>query len=74
MIITPACCQTARYLVVAGHSRTIAVVDIACDKSAEQYILNCKIHPISSPEDIINLQLEKIYTQAILERTGNGHH
>lgn len=59
----------AYYLVVAGHSRTIAVVDIARDNPQSQYILNCKIHPISSPEDIINLQLEEnIHSKPSLER------
>lgn len=56
------------YLVVAGHSRTRAVIELAKEKDID-YILNCKIHPVTSPEDIINLQLEEnIHSKPPVER------
>ncbi len=59
----------AYYLVVAGHSRTVAVLELASEKPDVQYVINCKVHPISSPEDIINLQLEEnIHSKPSVER------
>lgn len=47
------------YLVVAGHSRTTAVMDIAREMPDTRAIIRCKLHPISSPGDIVNLQLQE---------------
>lgn len=43
------------YLVVAGHSRTLAVLEMAQENPDMRYGITCKIHPIHSSEDIINL-------------------
>ncbi len=58
------------YLVIAGHSRTLAVLDLAYENPHKQYKVNCKVHDISSPGEIIGLQLdENLYHKPPVERS-----
>ena len=57
------------YLVVAGHSRTQAVKNIAKRNPNDLYKMEVKIHDIHTPEDIIQIQLdENIHTNVKEER------
>ncbi len=58
------------YLVIAGHSRTLAVLDLAYEHPEKQYKINCKVHDVKGPGDIIGLQLdENLYHKPPVERS-----
>lgn len=58
------------YVVIAGHTRTEAVYQLQEENEAGyEYVLMAKVHPISTPEEIIGLQLdENIHTKPAQEQ------
>lgn len=58
------------YVVVAGHTRAEAIFQLQEeDEAGYEYSIVAKVHPISSPDEIISLQLdENIHTKPAQER------
>lgn len=58
------------YVVVAGHTRAEAIYQLEEeDEAGYEYSIVAKVHPISSPDEIISLQLdENIHTKPSQER------
>lgn len=57
------------YLIVAGHSRHQAIVDLEAEGALPPCPIEAKVHNVSSPEDIILLQLEEnLHSQPAKER------
>jgi len=57
------------YLIIAGHSRHQAIEQLEQEGRIDEWLIEAKVHEITSPEDIIQIQLdENIHTQPPRER------
>lgn len=57
------------FLIVAGHSRHVAICELEADGTIPRYRIEAKVHQVTSPEEIIQIQLdENLHTQPSKER------